>query len=188
MKLTNYANDFGGIIVAAMTFTFSALLRDLKSNIDYNRKALEESLKINPALAYQKVNEITQFVGSRYRLSLQIHFPDQRRLFVIDSYGTENLGIVFDKQRKRFLIQRETIKRKALEIFVASKAEDAYMYEGKEGVRVTITAGRLEILPGSIHLWCNVENNAVIDYVDWLFENVYNFDMPRKSPLVDIDS
>ena len=127
----------------AMTLTFSALIEDLKSNIDYNRKALENSLKVNPAIAYQKVNEITQFVGSRYRLKLQIHFPDQRRLFVIDSYGTENLGIVFDKHRKQFPIQRETIKKKALEIFAASKAEDAYMYEGKEGVRVSIAAGSL---------------------------------------------
>ena len=160
----------------AMTSTFSSLIEDLKSNIDYNRKALENSLKVNPAIAYQKVNEITQFVGSRYRLKLQIHFPDQRRLFVIDSYGTENLGIVFDKHRKQFPIQRETIKKKALEIFAASKAEDAYMYEGKEGVRVTIAAGRLEILPGSIHLWCNVETDGVKEYVDWLFENVYSFD------------
>ena len=160
----------------AMSLTFSALIEDLKSNIDYNRKALENSLKVNPAIAYQKVNEITQFVGSRYHLKLQIHFPDQRRLFVIDSYGTENLGIVFDKHRKQFPIQRETIKKKALEIFAASKAEDAYMYEGKEGVRVTIAAGRLEILPGSIHLWCNVETDDVKEYMDWLFENVYSFD------------
>jgi hypothetical protein len=162
-----------------LTSTFSALIEDLKSNIDYNRKALENSLKVNPAVAYQKVNEITQFVGSRYRLNLQIHFPDQRRLFVIDSYGTENLGIVFDKHRKQFPIQRETIKKKALEIFAASKAEDAYMYEGKEGVRVTIAAGRLEILPGSIHLWCNVEKDGVKEYVDWLFGNVYSLDKSR---------
>jgi hypothetical protein len=162
-----------------MTFTFSALLKELKSNIDYNRKALENSLKVNPSLTYQKVNEITHSVGSRYRLNLQIHFPDSRRLSVIDSYGTENLGIVFDKHRKRFPIQREAVKKKALELFSASKAEDAYMYEGKEGVRVTFAEGRLEILPGSIHLWCNVENEGVKDYVDWLFENVYDLDKPR---------
>ena len=101
-----------------MTFTFSALLKELKSNIDYNRKALENSLKVNPSLTYQKVNEITHFVGSRYRLNLQIHFPDSRRLSVIDSYGTENLGIVFDKHRKRFPIQREAVKKKALDLFV----------------------------------------------------------------------
>ncbi|MGA7367741.1 MAG: hypothetical protein WBX01_01330 [Nitrososphaeraceae archaeon] len=163
-----------------MTSTFSSLMEDLKSNIDSNRKALENSLKVNPAVAYQKVKEITQFVGSRHSLNLQIHFPDQRRLFLIDSYGTENLGIVFDKHRKQFPIPRETIKEKALEIFAASKAEDAYMYEGKEGVRVTLAeAGRLEILPGSIHLWCNVENDGVKEYLDWLFENVHSFEKTR---------
>ena len=163
----------------AMTSSFSALIKDLKSNIDYNREALENSLRVSPAVAYQKVSQITQFVGSRYRLNLQIHFPDQRKLFVIDSYGSENLGLVFDKHRKQFPILRETIKKKALETIAASKAEDAYMYEGKEGVRVTFAGGRLEILPGSIHLWCNVEKDGVREYADWLVENVYNFDDPR---------
>jgi hypothetical protein len=100
-------------------------------------------------------------------------------MFVIDSYGTENLGIVFDKHRRQFPIQRETIKKKAIEIFAKSKVEDAYMYEGKEGVRVTIAEGRLEILPGSIHLWCNIEKVGVKEYVDWLFDNIYSFDRHR---------
>ena len=154
--------------------TFSSIIRELKWNIDYNRKALESSLKNNPAIAYQKVNEITNFVGSRYGLNLQIHFPDQRRLFEVNSYGTENLGIVFDKHKKRFPIQREIIKEKAVNMIAGSRADDAYMYEGKEGVRVSFAEGRLEILPGSIHVWCNVEENGVIKYVDWLFEYVYN--------------
>jgi hypothetical protein len=165
--------------LAMTTTAFSALIEDLKANIEYNRKVLENSLRVRPAVAYQKVNEIAQFVGSRYRLNLQIHFPDQRKLFVIDSYGSENLGLVFDKHRKQFPILRETIKKKALETIAASKAEDAYMYEGKEGMRVTFAGGRLEILPGSIHLWCNVEKDGVKEYVDWLFENVYNFEKSR---------
>lgn len=156
--------------------TFSSIIRELKSNIDYNREALESSLKNNPAIAYQKVNEITNFVGSRYGLNLQIHFPDQRRLFEVDSYGTENLGIVFDKHKKRFPIQREAIKEKAQDLIAGSRADDAYMYEGKEGVRVSFAEGRLEILPGSIHVWCNVKDIGVIKYVDWLFEYVYNHD------------
>jgi hypothetical protein len=160
--------------VGAMTF--SSIIRELKSNIDYNREALESSLKNNPAIAYQKVNEITNLVGSRYGLNLQIHFPDQRRLFEVDSYGTENLGIVFDKHKKRFPIQREVIKEKAQDLIAGSRADDAYMYEGKEGVRVSFAEGRLEILPGSIHVWCNVKDIGVIKYVDWLFEYVYNHD------------
>lgn len=174
----DYGCDFGETI-EALTITFSALLQELRSNIDYNRQVLESSLRANPGMAYQKVNEITRFVGSRYHINLQIHFPDHQRLFAIDSYGTENLGIVFDKHRKRFPIEREIIKQKALEMFHASKAYDAYMYEGKEGVRITSAEGRLEILPGSIHLWCNVEKDRVKEFVDWLFENVYNFSNPH---------
>jgi hypothetical protein len=156
-----------------MTLTFSSLLRDLGSNIEYNRQVLETSLKSNPAMAYQKINEIAQFVGSRYRLNLQLHFPDQTKIFEVDSYGTENIGIVFDKHRKRFPIDRETIKSKAIEMVEPARADDAYMYEGKEGVRVTVENGRIEILPGSIHLWCNVKNDRIRAYADWLFEKVY---------------
>lgn len=156
-----------------MTLTFSSLLRDLGSNIEYNRQVLETSLKSNPAMAYQKINEIAQFVGSRYRLNLQLHFPDQTKIFEVDSYGAENIGIVFDKHRKRFPIDRETIKSKAQEMVEPARADDAYMYEGKEGVRVTVENGRMEILPGSIHLWCNVKNDRIRAYVDWLFEKVY---------------
>ena len=164
-----------------MTPIFSALHTDLRSNIECNRQVLENSLKVNPAIAYRKVNEIAHFVGSRYHLDLQIHFPDRRKLSMVDTYGTENMGIVFDKHRKQFPISRENIKEKALEIFAASKAEDAYMYEGKEGVRVRIPAGRLEILPGSIHIWCSIDEDGVKDYVDWLFEKVYNYSNHHKS-------
>jgi hypothetical protein len=160
-----------------MTLTFSSLLRDLKSNIDYNRQVLEISLKGSPVRAYQKINEITQSVGSRYRLNLQLHFPDQKKIFLVDSYGTENIGIVFDKHRKRFPIDRQTIKSKAIEMINPATADDAYMYEGKEGVRVNLENGRMEILPGSIHLWCSVTNDVRIrEFVDWLFERVYYVD------------
>jgi hypothetical protein len=156
-----------------MTLTFSALIQDLRSNMNYNREILEACLKRNPAIAYQKVNEIARIIGSRYRLDLQIHFPDRTRLKVVDSYGAENLGIVFDKHRKRFPIEREVVKRKALDLISSAKVDDAYMYEGKEGVRVTFGDGRLEILPGSIHLWCDVSDKRIKAYVDWLFSNVY---------------
>jgi hypothetical protein len=51
------------------------------------------------------------------------------------------------------------------------------MYEGKEGVRVNLENGKMEILPGSIHLWCSVNNDVRIrEFVDWLFERVYYVD------------
>jgi hypothetical protein len=155
---------------------FSALIDELRANIHTNRNALHMILKKNPNMAYQKLNEVAAFTGSRYKLNLQLHFPNSKKISDIDSYGTENIGIVIDKFRKVFPIPREDIKRKATELMGNNiQVQDAYMYEGKEGVKVVLENGngRIEILPGSIHLWCKVEDEKIESYGDWLMQNVY---------------
>lgn len=155
-----------------MATTFSALMDDFRSNVAQNRDALVAIAKKNPHAAYQKVNELALFVGSRHGVDLQLHFPAPAKISDVDSYGTENIGIVVDKWRRTFPITREQVKKKAEEMLQGSKAQDAYMYEGKEGVKVVMPEGRLEVLPGSIHLWCVADEN-VRRYADWLMENVY---------------
>lgn len=153
---------------------FSALVEELRSNMHNNRNALYIILKKSPTIAYQKINDLAGFTGSRYNLNLQLHFPDSKKIHDIDSYGTENLGIVVDKFRRTFPIPREDIKRKASEVIGNNiQAQDAYMYEGKEGIKLVLESGRIEILPGSIHLWCNVEDKKIQSYCDWLLQNVY---------------
>ena len=153
---------------------FSALVEELRSNMHNNRNALYIILKKSPTVAYQKINDLAGFTGSRYNLNLQLHFPDSKKIHDIDSYGTENIGIVVDKFRRTFPIPREDIKRKASEVIGNNiQAQDAYMYEGKEGIKLVLESGRIEILPGSIHLWCNVEDKKIQSYCDWLLQNVY---------------
>jgi hypothetical protein len=144
---------------------------DLKSNLDTNRIYLEKLLKKNPGLVYSKINEIAQFVGSRYGIELRIHFPDPAKIYVFDSYGKENIGIVVDRFKKNFSIPREKIKSKAIETIRDATASDAYMYEGKEGVRISFKQGRIELLPGSIHIWSMIDNE-IKNYVNWIFNNV----------------
>jgi hypothetical protein len=153
---------------------FSALIDELRANIDNNRDSLYKILKKNANMAYQKINELAIFTGSRYNLNLQLHFPDSKKIYDIDAYGTENIGIVVDKFRRTFPIPRENIKLKAIEI-MGNKihAQDAYMYEGKEGIKVILENGRIEILPGSIHLWCKIDEKGIKSYCDWLMQNVY---------------
>lgn len=152
---------------------FSALIDELRFNVESNRVALAAALKKSPNLAYQKVNELALFVGSRHSVNLQLHFPVAGKISEIDSYGTENIGIVVDKFRKTFPLPREVVKQKAVE-FIGSKAQpqDAYMYEGKEGVKVVMPEGRIEVLPGSVHFWCRIDE-SVRAYADWLAEHVY---------------
>jgi hypothetical protein len=157
--------------------TFSTLMDDLCFNIEHNRVALAAALKKSPNAVYQKVNELTLFVGSRHNVNLQLHFPVPGKISDIGSYGTENVGILVDKFRKTFPIPRETVKQKAVEFLgTDAQPQDAYMYEGKEGVKVVMPKGRIEVLPGSVHFWCKIDGR-VISYADWLFENVY---LPNK--------
>jgi hypothetical protein len=71
---------------------------------------------------------------------------------------------------------REQVKSQAIKVLDTIRVEDAYMYEGKEGVRVITKSGRLEVLPGSVHLWCRIDQ-PVKYYVDWLMDMVYYQDL-----------
>ena len=155
--------------------TFSNLLDDLHLNIKRNRDTLALALKRrSPNIAYQKVNELAQFVGSHYKVDLQLHFPIPGKISDLDSYGTENISLVVDKFRRVFPIPKEIVKQKAIEL-IGNDAEpkDAYTYEGKEGAKITIMSkGSIEVLPGSIHFWCKIDSR-IRSYGDWMIENVY---------------
>jgi hypothetical protein len=145
-------------------------------NLTLNEKSLKSMLTRSPSLAYNKINELAHFTGSRYHLDLRLQFPQHQKIFDTESYGTENLGLIINKFRKTFPIPREQVKLHAIHVLDTVRVEDAYMYEGKEGVRVITKNGRLEVLPGSVHLWCRIDQ-PVKSYVDWLMDMVYFQDL-----------
>lgn len=150
---------------------FSKIIEDLKMNFNTNRNFFVKYSKSNPNMIYTKINDIAQFVGSRYGIDLKLHFPDPSKIYVLESYGSENIGIVVDRFKKNFSISRELIKAKAIETIPGASVSDAYMYEGKEGVRILFNKGRLELLPGSIHIWSQIDKD-VENYVNWILTNV----------------
>jgi hypothetical protein len=152
---------------------------DLQLNIERNHDVLAVALKRSPNIAYQKVNELAQFVGSHYSINLQLHFPIPGKISDLDSYGTENISIVVDKFRRLFPVPRELVKQKAVELIGNDvKSKDAYTYEGKEGAKVMLMPkGSIEVLPGSIHFWCKIDGR-IRSYGDWMIENVY---FPKNS-------
>jgi hypothetical protein len=152
--------------------SFGKIIEELKANIDCNKSVIESSVRKSPTLAFSKINELAQFVSRRHNIEIRLHFPDKRRIREISSLGTENIGIVTDSSRKRFPIPRQEIKRKAEALADFIEARDAYMYEDKEGIRVILKSGRLEIQPGSLHIWTKVDRQ-IIDYADWLMRYVY---------------
>ncbi len=87
-------------------------------------------------------------------------------------YGKRDLSLIIDYDRKRFPIDRELIKQKAKEMLGDIQTEDAYMYEGQEGVRVFTDNWKIDVLPHSVHIWTEFDEN-VTAFCDWLMENVY---------------
>ena len=151
--------------------SFSNLHSDLLYNIKYHNNEIQQALKKSPNSAYKYVNQLSEFTGSRYNVTLNLHFPDPKKIYDVENYGKENLGLVVDKFRKKFPIPRDIIKQKAMELLGNVTPQDAYMYEGKEGLKILSPQGRVEILPGSIHIWCKIDEN-LIKFCDWLMQQV----------------
>jgi hypothetical protein len=151
---------------------FTIITQELQKELKSNLAQIRFLLKKNPALGYTKMNEISRVVGQKFGLKLILNFPKQGKIEETEFYGKRDVSIIIDLQRKNFPIDRSIIKSKAQEIFVNVEAVDAYMYEDKEGVRVLFERGRIDVLPHSLHIWCEFKDD-VTKFCDWLLENVY---------------
>lgn len=151
---------------------FSMMSSELQANLKSNLPQIRILLKKNPAIAYTKITEIGLDVGRKYNVQLLVNFPHREKINEFEMYGKRDLSIIIDRQRRNFPIERSVIKSKAREIFGSVQADDAYMYEGKEGVRIMFDGGRIDILPHSLHVWCYFDQK-VTEYCDWLLSEVY---------------
>lgn len=167
--------------------SFSAITQDLQNELHSNMPQIRFLLKKSPALAFTTINEISLKVGKKYSLVLSINFPERGKIEDFESYGTENIGMVIDRLRKTFPIQRESIKSKASEFFNDARIQDAYMYEGKEGVRIVLDSGRLDVLPASLHVWGKFDRK-IIEFCDWLLVNCYQLKPGVKGAESEVSS
>lgn len=152
--------------------SFSTITQELQDHLKSNLPQIRLILKRNPAMAYTKITELGAAVGGKYNIKLLVNFPERGKINDFDSYGKQDLSIIIDQKKKNFPIERSVIKSKAKEIFGDIEVQDAYMYEGKEGVKVFFKNGRIDILPHSLHVWCKF-SDKVTEFCDWLFVNVY---------------
>ena len=151
---------------------FSEIVLDLQQQLKKDLAQIRFLLKKNPAIGYSKIVEIGKKVGKKYNINLVVNFPKEGRIDEYEMYGKRDLSLIIDQQKKRFPIDRNIIKEKAKEILNDIQIEDAYMYEDKEGVRVFTKDWKIDILPHSVHIWTEFDEN-VTEFCDWLLENVY---------------
>jgi len=151
---------------------FDAITDDLRSALKSDMAQIRFLLKKNPGEAYRRITEIGYGVGRRHKLELIVNFPHEGKIEEFEMYGRRDLSIIVDKEKKRFPIDREIIKEKARLIFKDAEVKDAYMYEDKEGVKVFFEGGRIDILPHSLHIWCEF-TPAVAEFCNWLLGAAY---------------
>lgn len=155
--------------------SFSAMTGDLRAVLASNMPQIRFLLRKSPATAYTRITELGRDVGRDYGVKLIVNFPKQGRIEEFDMYGRRDLSIIMDLQRTRFPAGRQVVKDRAAQIFPDAEIKDAYMYEGKEGVKVFFPDGRIDVLPHSLHVWCEF-TEPVTRYCDWLLSDVYGQD------------
>ena len=151
---------------------FSELISDLQDALKKDLAQIRFLLKKNPAMGYTRIVDIGKEVGRKYNIKLVVNFPKEGRIEEFEMYGKRDLSLIVDYERKRFPIEREQIKQKALEFLGDVQTEDAYMYENKEGVRVFGENWKIDILPHSVHIWTEFDDK-VTAFCNWLMENAY---------------
>ena len=151
---------------------FSELISDLQAELKKNMPQIRFLLKKNPGMGYTRIVEIGKEVGKKYKIKLIVNFPKEGRIEEFEMYGKRDLSLIVDYERKRFPIDREIIKEKALEMLGDVQTQDAYMYENKEGVRVFTKNWKIDILPHSVHIWTEFDEK-VTAFCNWLMENAY---------------
>ncbi|MEO2201981.1 MAG: hypothetical protein ABGW47_04745 [Nitrosopumilus sp.] len=151
---------------------FSELVFDLQSELKKELAQIRFLLKKSPGSGYTRIVEIGKEVGKEYNIKLIVNFPKQGRIDEFEMYGKRDLSLIIDYDRKKFPIDRELIKQKAKEILGDVQTQDAYMNDDKEGVRVFTDNWKIDILPHSVHIWTEF-NEEVTKFCDWLMENAY---------------
>ncbi len=158
---------------------FSDIVLDLQQQLKRDLALIRFLLKKNPAMGYTKIVEIGKKVGKKYNINLVVNFPKAGRIDEYEMYGKRDLSLIIDHEKKRFPIDRNIIKEKAKEVLEDIQIEDAYMYEDKEGVRVFTKDWKIDILPHSVHIWTEFDEN-VTKFCNWLLENVYEMSSKEK--------
>jgi hypothetical protein len=47
----------------------------------------------------------------------------------------------------------------------------------QEGFKAQLSSGRIDCLPGGVHLWCEI-TPEILNILDWLFTNAYDLKRP----------
>src|ERR1700758_1131907 len=124
----------------------------------------------NSMTAYEVINRIASDVGAKWSVFIQLNFPPGQSKLSSSGLGHRNLTVLVFRERKKFTNVSEAEVKHAFDQLNPIAIDSAGF--GYEGFRVRFSDGRIDCLPGGVHLWCEI-TPQVLEVLDRLFTNAY---------------
>jgi len=149
----------------------SWIIKDLWRSLELRRSEYANFMKDDDRItAYEIVNLIVSDVGTKWGVFLQLNFPPGQASISSSSLGHRNLTMLVSRDRKKFANVSESEVRHGFDPLNPTAIDSAGF--GYEGFRVRLSNGRIDCLPGGVHLWCEI-TPQVLEVLDWIFANAY---------------
>jgi hypothetical protein len=118
---------------------------------------------------FAAINRICATVAERYGIFLQVNLPPGRTIS-LETIGHQDLSILVHRERQKFEgVTLEEIQKSLQPLNPISVDNTGFGYEG---LRIRVVGGRIDLLPGGVHLWCLI-TPQVLSFLDWLFPHAY---------------
>ena len=149
----------------------SWIIKDLWKSLNLHKSEYTNLLNDQDRIrAYEIINRIGSDVGTRWGVFLQLNFPPGQSSVTSSDLGHRNLTMLVFRDRKKFANVSESEAKRAFDSLDPIGIDAAGF--GYEGFRVRLSNGRIDCLPGGVHLWCEI-TPKVLAVLDWLFANAY---------------
>ncbi|OLE91384.1 MAG: hypothetical protein AUF79_04895 [Crenarchaeota archaeon 13_1_20CM_2_51_8] len=154
----------------------SWIIKDLWNSLELRQAEYAHLMKDDDKItAYEILNRIASDVGTKWGVFLQLNFPPDQTSFSLSGLGHRNLTILVFRDRKKFTNVSESEVKRAFDRLNPIAIDNAGF--GYEGFRVKLSNGRVDCLPGGVHLWCEITPD-ILRVLDWLFTNAYGLRLP----------
>ncbi len=148
----------------------SWIVRDLWSSLEARQADYATLLDTDKIRAFEIISGIAFDIGQRYGVLLQLNFPPGRYSPRLSGLGHRDLSILVQRGREKFETVSEAEVKEVFAKLGPLRFEAAK--RGQEGFKAQFSDGRIDCLPGGVHLWCEI-TPEILDVLDWLFTNAY---------------
>ncbi|OLB47197.1 hypothetical protein AUH73_08200 [archaeon 13_1_40CM_4_53_4] len=148
----------------------SWIVHDLWSSLEARRDEYAALFDNDKIRAFGIISRIAADVGQHYGVVLQLNFPPGRDSPRVLGLGHRDLSVLVYRNREKFSPVSESEVKGIFEQLNPLSFEP--LKRDQQGFKVRLSNGRIDCLPGGVHLWCELTPD-ILRVLDWLFANAY---------------